>query len=103
MHLDTGQRGQCLQIRELARWLTGVLRPRIQPCGEIVDFLNCVLWKQLIAESLQIQPFVGRALQQPVVEVEAVDVDVSVQALTHKEQRRAFARRAPDGRSQSGK
>lgn len=91
-----------MQIGELPRWLVGVVRPRIDLRREIVDFDDPVAWQKLVTETFEIEPLIWRSPEQSVEEVEAVDIDVCIHGTAQKELRRAFARRAPDGRSQSG-
>jgi hypothetical protein len=78
VHFDAAQASECLKIGKLTRRLIRVLRSGINPRREVVNFRYVVLWKQPIAETLKIEPFVRRALQEPIVQVKAVDIDVRI-------------------------
>ena len=73
----------------LAHRLVRILWPSIHFGSEVIDFFNRISREQLITEALQIKPLASCALQQAIIQVEAVYVDVSVQ--------RAIPKRATAG------
>jgi hypothetical protein len=67
---------QGIEIGLLTHGLVGVLWPCIDFGREIIDLLHGIFREQLVTETFQIKPLERRALQQAVIEVEAIDVDV---------------------------
>lgn len=76
MDFHLRQRADGRQIRLLSCWAGGV-RCSGNPGGEILQPLDCVrAWNQLLNQLNRIEPTERRALNRPVVEVEAVDIDI---------------------------
>ena len=67
---------QCTQIGLLAKPL--LLFERIDVSREIAKAIDLISWKRkgCLTKSHQVEPLVRRPFQAPVVEVEAVDIDV---------------------------
>ena len=51
---------------------------------EIADTMDVVPGKQSPAKSLQVEPFVGRAFDRAVVEIETIDVDIHLHSMSSK-------------------
>ena len=103
MSFHPRQGSESSQIGELRGRLIRVVGARIPLGGEVVDLADVVRRQQVVAESLQIQLLVGRAFEQPVKQVEAVDINVSFHAAPRTYSNGGLlARRAPAGRSPAG-
>ena len=62
--------------------LIRVVRTRVYTGGEIIYFRNVILWEQLVAPEFKVKPFEWRPSKETVIQVEAVDIDVSIQIAT---------------------
>ena len=68
--IDLGKCRQCLQINLLIR------QRRTSHHGrEIVDLQDIIAVAKQLKKPLQIQPFMERSLDRPVIQIEAIDVD----------------------------
>lgn len=69
-----------LEVHGLSPMLQRIPESWLNAGGEILDFQDAVLWAEdSLAERKQVQPLVRCAAKRPVVEVQAVDVDIGAQ------------------------
>jgi hypothetical protein len=74
-------RGQSLESAEvclLTDWLLGIVRTSIDEGGEITNSVKLIAGrrKRATAEFVKVQPFVGRVLEAPVIQIEGIYVEI---------------------------
>ena len=79
MDLQTGCDLQRSEVDQLTLSLSGFVRARVEPGGEVADSVDCILRKQGLAQLPQIQPSEGSIPEGTVVEIEPIDVEVGNQ------------------------
>ncbi len=88
MNSNSRQSRERTQIGRLPHCHIWVVRSGFHASSEIVDALNGVVRQNPVKERFKVQPLMRRALETSVVEIEAIDVDISPHAARQKMQRR---------------
>ena len=74
--LEVGRGSQRAQVGFLPLAFLGIAWARFHQCGEIVNAPDLVTWQKNAAQGGKIKPFVGRAFDRAVIEIETVYVHV---------------------------
>lgn len=100
---DDGERSQRAEVDLLALGLPDVGGAILDPRRKVFDAGNGIAcWKDETAHGLEIEPFVGRAFERAIVEVEPIHIDTGLHRLLIHKQSPAEAGLAPYHRSSTG-
>ena len=100
MNLNAFECAKCPEVNLLANTLIRVMREGLHFGCEVPNQLKFISWEHSSKERVEIEPFMGRVLQCPVVQIEPVNIRVGLQGHSQKCRNRlsAVSRPAPQQR-----